>query len=96
MNRSITTANFNTHLKVVVISLVAALIIAAIGITAHFNNATTEAAYRKTDRALVGRPDSGVTCGAQQDDIAAGVAPHEYVSFNNATTLAALVKQKPV
>jgi hypothetical protein len=53
MNSSLWTADRNTHLKIVAISLVAAIAIMAVGINARNSDTTSVTAYVQVDRAVV-------------------------------------------
>ena len=58
MNSSLTTADRTTHLKIVVVSLIAALVVLAVGISAHatalrFGAARHNGDELLTDRALI-------------------------------------------
>ena len=53
MNHSLATADRITHLKVVVVALVAAIIVVAVGITARFTAMDTETARVRTQSIVV-------------------------------------------
>ena len=53
MNYSLATADRTTHLKVVVVALVAAIVVVAIGITARVTSRDTETARVRTQGVVV-------------------------------------------
>ena len=53
MNHSLATADRTTHLKIVVVALVAAIIVVAVGITARFTSMDTETARVRTQSIVV-------------------------------------------
>jgi DUF1009 family protein len=60
MNHSLMTANRITHLKIVVVALVAAILVVAVGITARVTAMDTETARVRTEGVVVkaGKPAS--------------------------------------
>jgi hypothetical protein len=57
MNHSLLTADRATHLKIVAVALVAAILVVSIGITAHLMSAETTAAVRSSGPVLrAGKP----------------------------------------
>ena len=53
MNYSLTTADRTTHLKVVVVALVAAILVVAVGIAARVSSTDTETARVRTQGVVV-------------------------------------------
>ena len=53
MNYSLATADRTTHLKVVVVALVAAILVVAVGITARVTSMDTETAHVRTRGVVV-------------------------------------------
>lgn len=53
MNSSLWSADGTTHIKIVVISLIAAIVVAAVGINAHVSDPRQAAAPIKSDGAIV-------------------------------------------
>jgi len=53
MNYSLATADRTTHLKVVVVALVAAILVVAVGIAARINSTDTETARVRTQGVVV-------------------------------------------
>jgi hypothetical protein len=60
MNSSLSTANHITHLKIVAVSLMAAIAVVAIGISARITNSSFGTAQVQLDRVVVsaGKPTS--------------------------------------
>jgi hypothetical protein len=63
MNHSLMTADRTTHLKIVVVALVAAIVLVAVGITARVTAMDTETARVRTDGVVVkaGKPATYTT-----------------------------------
>lgn len=54
MNHSIITADRNTHMKMVVVALIAAIMVVTVGIAAHLSNTGVELAGVMPDKVKVG------------------------------------------
>ncbi len=69
MNHSIVTADRNTHVKIVVVALVAAIMVVTVGIAAHLHSSGVELAGvppQKTAKFGVVKPGNTVTWTARE------------------------------
>ena len=72
MNHSIITADRNTHVKTVVVALVAAIMVVTVGIAAHLRSSGVELAGVMPDRTVkvgVVKPDTAVRWTARDSSL---------------------------